>query len=127
PRGHQPIEGGTVALAARCIVTARSLCPTRHVVRVVAGGAVQRALAFEETFGSAYPVNGVHELELVIVTSARRVIEEEPVGAQRPAWSVSERSPIVPLERIRQGEAGGFEMALHAHLLTPVRAQPRRI
>src|SRR5439155_1285421 len=76
PRGHQPIEGGTVALAARCVVMARSLCPARHVVRVVAGGAVQRALAFEETFGPAYPVNGVHELELVIVTSARRVIEE---------------------------------------------------
>ena len=95
-----------------------------NVVRIVAGGALQGAIALQKALRAADAVDGIYQLELVLATRPRSVVEEKPIRAQRLAGPVLERAPLVPLNRVRQGKARGLEMALDAHLLPEFRAQP---
>ena len=64
----------------------------------------------------AKTVRGADNFELIVSTAARCVIVKEHETRERLAWAVRKRSAIVFADFVRQRMAGGFEMALHAHL-----------
>ena len=101
------------------------LLAARNRVRVVARGA--RHLAGLKACRFSQPVRRMRDLEFIVVTGARRVIEEQDGIAQRLARPVGKRPLRITKELIRQGKMGGFEMTLHAHLELPVPVQLGRI
>src|SRR5580704_179762 len=105
-----------MALSAHAIVVPGGFGTVRNIVRVVAGEAGQRAVAAEKTLRLAEPIGGVDDLVLVIPSGAGGMIEKDHEFAERLSRPVRERASIKSSDRIRQPEAGGFEMALHAHL-----------
>ena len=96
-------------------------------MRIVTRGAPHRAVAFDETCGFAQTVSRTDDLELVFLPSAWSVIEEQHEISERFAGPVRERTSLVSFDRVRQAETGGLQVALHAHLDLPVRAETRRI
>ena len=60
-------------------------------------------------------------------SSSGRMIEEQPVVAERLARSKVERSPIVALQGIRKRKTRCLQVALDAELFTPLWAQARGI
>jgi hypothetical protein len=100
---------------------------SRNIVRIVARCAFHRTFAFQKTLRTANAIHRVHDLELVLPSTARRMIEEQPVFAERLAWSKVERSPLIALHGIRKRKTRCLEVALDADLFTPLWAQSRRI
>ena len=116
-----------VALAADAIVMFGGGWAMRNVVGVVTRGALQRALAFEETPRFAKTVCGADDLEFVLPAGRGRVIEDEHESRERLARAERIRSAIETAYGVGKREAGGFEMALRAHLHAAIRWEPRRI
>ena len=96
-------------------------------MRIVAGGALHCTLALQEASRTANTVHRVHDLKLVFPSTARRMIEEQPVIAERLAGSKVERSPIIALQGIRKRKTRCLQVALDADLFTPLWAQARGI
>src|SRR5262245_10394073 len=124
---HRPSQLLAVTLPACSVIMPYSSLSSRNIVRTVAGGALHGALALQEASRTANTVHGVHDLELVFPSTARRMIEEQPVPAERLARSKVERSPIIALQGIRKRKTRCLEVALDADLFTPLSAQARRI
>ncbi len=118
---------GSVTLRADAVVVQGGLLAARHVVRIVAGGAGEFAGAAQEALRLAQAVSRVGDFKILLIFAAGRVIEEEHEIAQRLAWIVGERAAAVTLDGMRQGEAGGLQVALQADLHLTIAAQPRGI
>ena len=108
------------------VVPGRALAP-RHIVRIVAGGASQRAGRFLKTGRFAQPVGLMGDFELVVMTGPLRVVEMQHVAGQRLARTVGKNPAVVSRDGIRKAEAGRFEMTLHADFQTPLGIQARRV
>src|SRR4051794_30604276 len=71
------VERRSVALPANRGVMPLRRRAARNVMRVVARGAQQLALALQETCRAAQAISGIHDLELLFTARARRVVEVE--------------------------------------------------
>ena len=124
---HRPLKLLAVTLPACSVIMLYRSLSSRNIMRIVAGGALHCALALQEASRTANTIHRVHDLELVFPSTTRRMIEEQPVIAERLAGSKVERSPIIALQGIRKRKTRRLEVALDADLFTPLRAQARRI
>ncbi len=84
-------------------------------MRIVACGAGEFAGALQETLRFAQPISRVRDFEIILVLAAWSVIEEDHEIAQRLAGAIGKWLTAVPLDGMRQVQAGGFKVALHAH------------
>src|SRR4029077_13804993 len=94
---HRSVE----ALAAVLVIMPRRFLAARNVVRIVTGGAAQRACTLLKTLRAPQPVRRADDLELIVVTAtavrgARCVIELEHEIPQRLPRPVGERTSPVP-------------------------------
>ena len=100
----------------------------RRAVRIVARGAGHGAFALQEALRFAKPVRGaVHNLKLVVVARAARVVEDKLKVRERFSGLKGKRSSIEAADPGRQIPTGGLEVALLADIHLPRRCQPRRI
>ena len=97
------------------------LLAARNLVRIVARRAGH--LAGTKTRRHAQPVGGMRDLERIVVSRVRRVIEIGEVIAQRFARPVGERSAIVARE-FAGHPAGRFKVTLQAGLQLALAIQP---
>src|SRR6266478_6628016 len=98
-----------------------------YVVRVVAGGAQHRRIAFLKAGRLTQPVGRVGDFELVVVPGFGRLVEMQRIVCQRLARPVREDAARVTSYGGGQPETGGFQMTLHAQLQLPLPAQTRRV
>ena len=127
PGCDRPRELGPMALSAGDFILLRRFLSPGNVVDVVTAPALQPTLALEEAPGLPKPVDGVHEFEFLFFARSRGVVKEQPVVAQRLAWPVIERSPVIAPECIRERKTGRLQMALHADFFPTLTAQGCRI
>jgi hypothetical protein len=107
---------GLVAAGAGLVITVKAGLAMADVVGVVAGAALQFALALEETLGLAQAVDGADDFKLVFTAAAGGVIERELEGAERLTGAVGEGRAIVAANGVGQEAHGGFQMALGADI-----------
>jgi hypothetical protein len=67
------------------------------------------------------------DLELVVITCCRRLIEMENVVRQRFTWPVGKEIAANAPQRVRKGTAGRFQVTLEAKFVLSFRREPRRI
>ena len=108
--------GRLVAAGAGLVIAIETGLAVADVVGVMAGAALQFALALEETLGLAQAVNGADDFKFVLAAAAGGVIEGELEGAERLTGAVGERSAIVAADGVGQETDGGFQMALGADI-----------
>src|SRR5580658_2353529 len=96
-------------------------------MRIVTGSAFQLPCALEETARLAQTVHGADRLKLAFVSSARGMVESDREIDQGLAGNIRECAAVESLEHGGNAAAGGFEVALHAHLHSPLGAQFRGI
>ena len=101
-----------VTLAADAIIMIGRGGSMRNVVRIVAGGAGQRAFALEEALRFAQAIGRTDDLEFIVFSD---LIEEEDEGGERLAGAVGVGSAVESADGVGEGRAGGFQMALFAH------------
>ena len=80
----------------------------------MAGGAGELAGALQKASRFAQPVGRTGDLEFVVAALTGRMIVEDHVIAERLAGPVGEASFLESRNRVRQMEAGGLQVALHA-------------
>src|SRR5216684_115060 len=108
-------ERCSMALAAHAVVVQRGLFTAWNVMRIVARGAREFAGASQETLRFAQPVRRVRDFKIILVLAAWSVIEEDHEITQRLAGLAGKWLPAVPLDGMRQVQAGGFKVALHTY------------
>ena len=64
----------------------------------------------------AKTVRGADNFELIVFPAAGRVVVKKHESGERLAGEVRIRRAIISADLIGQREAGGFQVALHAHL-----------
>ena len=116
-----------MALAADRIVMLGHFTAVLDVVRVVAGGALQRAVALKEALGHAHARGRADVLKPVVALGAGGVVEGKFEIRQRLAGAVGEVAAVIALHDVRQGEFGGLQMALQADFSLAVGIETRRI
>ena len=97
------------------------------LVGIVASGAGQTPLRFQEAHRLPQPIDLADHFELVVMAGVGRVIEILVVVAQRLAWLIREDAAVEFPDRGGQFGAGGFEMALHADFELAIRGEARRV
>ena len=123
-RGMRRRQFRGVAPETRGPVVLSGLLAAGNIVRVMTRGAAHGARAFVETNRLAQPVGRPRDLELAFMACAGRMVKMQLIVAQRLTGPVGKRLAPVPDHRIRQLEAGGFEVALQADFHLPLAAQP---
>src|SRR5580704_1838230 len=101
-----------VTLAAHGVVMTGRGGAVRNVVRIVAGGAGQRAFALEEALRFAKAIGRADDLEFIVLSD---LIEEKDEGGERLAGTVGIGSAVESADGVGEGRTGGFEMTLLAH------------
>ena len=122
-RLHRDLPG-LVALDAFLVVPVHARLTVLDIVRIVTGGAAKFPFAFEKTFRLAQPVHGIHDLELRFPPRPWSVIERELKSAQRLPCTVGKRPAIEAADSVRQREARGFQVTLHADFHPALLPQP---
>src|SRR5690606_1467612 len=125
--------GGCRSGVRRCVAAGADLdvmrdggLTARNVVRVMARGAGHRGAL--EAGRLAEPVRrAADDLELVLTSAARCVIEVNEIVAEGRSGHVGERRPIEAADLEWQRTAGRFEVALETHLDLPIAPEPGRI
>src|ERR1700731_3731340 len=112
---------GCVTVPAHRRVVLRGLLSAWNRVRIVAGGAGHLARLKACRFSE--PVGCMRDLELVVMTGARRMIEKQHGIPERLPGPIAKRTLRITKDLARQRKMGGFQMALHAHLELPVTVQ----
>src|SRR5690242_3152147 len=92
-------------------------------MRIVTGGAYQLPPALLKACGSPQSVGRTRDLKFVIEPGARRVIVEEHIVPERLARPVGKAAFFKSWNGMRQVEAGGLQMTLHAYLELPIQGQ----
>jgi len=92
----------------------------RNKVRIMARGACHPART--EADRHTQPESGVYDLEPVVVSRTRRIVEIPEVSCQRFTWLVGKRSAIVAREFTGHA-AGSFEVTLQARLQLAIAIQ----
>src|SRR5687768_5752738 len=115
-----PVYIGMATFTDRDVVLCRRPA-SRNIVRIVTRDA--RHLALLKTRRLPETVAGAVDLELVVVTGSRRVIEVDDVIAERLARDERKRRAFVPADLKRQQAARRFEVALQAGLELPLAAE----
>ncbi len=100
PRGHFRLMRACVTIPAHGRVMLSGLLSARNRVRIVAGGA--RHLAALKARRFSQPVGGMRDLELIVMTAARRVIEEQDGIAEGFPRPVGKRPLRITKELTRQ-------------------------
>src|SRR6266567_3021545 len=100
-----------MALAAHPVVVQYGLLTAWNVMRIVACGAREFAGTLQETLRFAQPVSRVRDFKIILVFAAGGVIEEDHEIAQRLARPIGKWLSAVPLDGMRQVQAGGFKVA----------------
>src|ERR1700733_2786461 len=98
-----------MALAANGVIARYGFAAMPDIVRVVAGGAFQRAIAFQEALRGAHPRDRASRLEAGIFVRSGSFVKRERECRQRLTWPIAEVGPLVAFDRMRQAEFGGLK------------------
>ena len=94
---------------------------------IVASGAGELPVAFQEARGFHEPVARTGDFELVVQSRPRGMVKVENIILERFARPVGKHAPSETPQRVRKLAAGGFQMTLQAQLELPFRLEPGRI
>ena len=108
-----------VAIDARRVRSRNRLRLVR-LVRIVARDARQCSVTSFEALRLSKSVGRAHELEFIVVTRARRLIEITNVRGERLARSIRENAASEDRNISRQTQAGRLQMALETHFIAPL-------
>src|SRR6478672_5670278 len=78
-RGHCLRKLRAMTLPACSVVMPYRTLAARNFMRIVATGAFEQTFALLEASRLANPIHCIHDLELVLPSHARRMIEKHPV------------------------------------------------
>ena len=96
-------------------------------MRIMAGQACHRALAFQKAAGFAKPIGSACDFKLVVVSSAGGVIKIQDEVLQWLAGNIGERLSIKPSNQRGKAAACRLQVALHANIHLEFRTESRRI
>ena len=91
-------------------------------MRIVAGSAIEPALALPETPRLPQTVSLIYDFKPLFAACRFRFVEIQHVRAERFAGAERKRLAIETANRSRQFRASSFQMTLHTYVHLPLRA-----